>query len=185
MKLTKAHKKNLIYLVIAALFIIPQTRTPIQVFINKGLALFGPSVIESSERQHIDFTKWMLVSKDNEVLNFEDLKGKVVFINFWATWCPPCIAELPSMQKLYDDYKDKVEFVFVSDETQIVVQEFLYKKGYTLKVYRPRTNYPEFFNINGIPRTFLIDRNGDIIIDKTGAANWNSNTVRETIDGLL
>lgn len=185
MKFFKTHLKNLVYLGIAALFIIPQTRKPIQIFVNKGLALFGPSIIESSKQEKIDYEDWVLISNNAETFNFKDAKGKVVFINFWATWCPPCIAEMPSMQKLYDDYNDKVEFVFVSDEKQDVVSQFLTKNGFSFRVYKPTTQYPEAFDISGIPRTFLIDSKGNIVIDKTGAANWNSDSVRETIDKLL
>lgn len=185
MKFNKTHLKNFIFLGIVVLLIIPQTRMPIQVFVNKGLALFGPSIIESSEQQSITLEDWVLIANNGETLNFKDTKGKVVFVNFWATWCPPCIAELPSMQKLYDDYKNKIEFVFISDEKQDLVKRFLTKNGYTIKVYTPTTQYPEIFDISGIPRTFLIDAKGNVVIDKTGAANWNSDAVRETIDKLL
>jgi thiol-disulfide isomerase/thioredoxin len=185
MKFTKAHFKNLIFLAMAALLIIPQTRLPIQVFINKGLALFAPATIDVAAQKQLNAMDWVLLSNTGETLNFKATRGKVVFVNFWATWCPPCIAELPSMQKLYDDYKDTIEFVFISDEQQNVVNQFLAKNGYTIKVYAPTTPYPEVFNISSIPRTFLIDANGNVVIDKTGAANWNSATVRETIDGLL
>ncbi|TBN04691.1 TlpA family protein disulfide reductase [Hyunsoonleella flava] len=185
MKITKQHIKNLIFLGVAALFIIPQTRKPIQVLVNRGLALFSPSTIEASKQQHIGEIDWVLIDINGEGLNFRDTKGKVVLINFWATWCPPCIAEMPSMDKLYADYSNKIEFLFVSDEKQEVIKKFLNKNEYNFNVYKPVTKYPEVFDVGGIPRTFLIDTNGNIIIDKTGAANWNSETVRETIDKLL
>ncbi len=185
MKLTKKHLKNLIFLAIAALLVVPQTRTPIQVFINKGLALFSPSIKDTSEQQNIGDVNWQLVNNNNETLNFQNTKGKVVLINFWATWCPPCIAEMPSMHELYEDYKDKIEFVFVSSEQTKVIHNFLSKNSYSFDVYRPVTAHPEVFNVQSIPRTFLIDTNGNIVIDKMGAANWNSEKVRNTIDGLL
>jgi hypothetical protein len=89
------------------------------------------------------------------------------------------------MQLLYDDYKDKIEFVFVSNETFLVINEFINKNGYNFEVYNPITRYPELFNVTSIPRTFLINKDGSIVIDKTGAANWNSEKIRETIDTLL
>ncbi len=59
------------------------------------------------------------------------------------------------------------------------------KNGYDFNVQIPKTEYPEIFDVSSIPRTFLIDKAGSIVMDKTGAANWNSKTVRETIDVLL
>lgn len=170
---------------VLALMLIPQTRQPIQVFINKGLAQFGPSVISKSKQQQILDYKWKLVNGKGETLYFEALKGKVVLVNFWATWCPPCIAEMPSIQALYERYKDTVSFVFVSNEASTAVTNFINAKGYTFPVYKPLTDYPKAFDVSSIPRTFLIDKQGHIVIDKSGAANWDSDTVSATIDALL
>lgn len=185
MTITKTHFKNLFFLAVAVILIVPQTRQPIQIFLNKGLALFGPSTIEASKQQNIGNINWVLVNNNEEKLNFKETKGKVVLLNFWATWCPPCIAEMPSIHKLYKDYKNKIEFVFVSDENQDVVGKFLDKNDYHFVVHRPLFQYPEVFDIGSIPRTFLIDTKGNIVIDKKGAANWNSDAVRYAIDTLL
>jgi len=92
---------------------------------------------------------------------------------------------MPSIQKLSNDYKDKIDIVLVSNEKQEVIKQFLEKKEYNLEVFTPVTNAPETFNVRSIPRTFLIDRNGNIIIDESGAANWNSDKVRATINELI
>ncbi|MDO5977526.1 TlpA family protein disulfide reductase [Flavivirga spongiicola] len=180
----KISLKNIIFLIIIAALIIPQTRLPIQIMLHKGLALFGPSVIKDTKQANLTNYNWKLKGEQG-AFNFEETKGKVVLVNFWATWCPPCIAEMPSMQALYNDYKDRIEFIFVSNEDDAVINQFLNKNNYTFKVYNPLTKYPESFDVTSIPRTFLIDKQGDIVIDKGGAANWNSDTVRKTIDDLL
>ena len=185
MKFSRSKIKNIIFFILIGVLLIPQTRQPIQVLLHKSFALFGPSTIDKSKQVVVEDYIWSLKTKDGTDFNFESTKGKVVLVNFWATWCPPCIAEMPSMQLLYDDYKDKIEFVFVSNEEFSVINEFIRKKGYTFDVYNPMTEYPEVFNVTSIPRTFLIDKNGRIVIDKTGAANWNSKAVRSTIDDLL
>ena len=165
--------------------IIPQTRKPIQTFIQKGIAMISPSVIDEDKRELVSNYNWQLQDIDGSSVNFNASKDKVVLINFWATWCPPCIAEMPSLHDLHDDYKDKIDFYFVSNEEVEVLNEFLKKNNYSFKVHIPKTKYPEAFDVSGIPRTFLIDENGNIVIDKTGAANWNSDKVRSQIDALL
>lgn len=181
----KSRIRNIIFVVIIALMIIPQTRTPIQVFIHKGLALISPSVVNESKRERILDYNWQLQDNQGKTINFIDSKNKVVLINFWATWCPPCIAEMPSLDKLYGDYKDRVDFYFVSNEKIEIIQGFMDKNKHGFKIYIPKTQYPEAFDVSSIPRTFLIDTQGNIIIDKTGAANWNSDKVRATIEELL
>lgn len=185
MKKNTFKKSNILFLIFIVLLIIPQTRLPIQVFIHKGLALISPKINESTEQTYVETYEWQLIDKDKKVLHFNELKGKVILINFWATWCPPCIAEMPNLQLLYDDYKDEVEFLFVSNESIEVINAFLDKNTYDFKVYKALTDYPNFFNIKSIPRTFLIDKEGNVVIDKTGAANWNSDSVRKVIDSLL
>jgi thiol-disulfide isomerase/thioredoxin len=186
MNISKSKIKNIIFIIVLAILIIPQTRKPIQVLIQKGFALISPSIENNNKIKTLTNYNWTLRDKDNNVLNLQELKGKVILINFWATWCPPCIAEMPSLQKLYNDYNDKVVFLFVTTDWFNTIKSFLDKNKYTFKVYRPDENgYPEFLNINTIPRTFLIDKEGNIIIDESDAANWNSEIVRNTIDNLL
>jgi thiol-disulfide isomerase/thioredoxin len=185
MKVKRPQLKNIIFFIVIGALLIPQTRQPIQIFLHKGLAFISPSTISESKQVRLVNYNWKLKDENNVILNFEDVKGKVVLVNFWATWCPPCIAEMPSMQLLYDDYKDKIEFVFVSNEEYSKITPFLIKNNYSFKVYNPVTNYPETFDVTSIPRTFLINKSGNIVIDKNGAANWNSESVRAAIDNLL
>lgn len=185
MKLNKSKIKNIIFFVLVGLLLIPQTRLPIKVMLHKSLALFSPSIIDTSKQNVIENYNWILENKNGAALNFEEARGKVILINFWATWCPPCIAEMPSMQLLYDDYKDKIEFVFVSNESFSVINEFMDKNEYTFEVFNSITKYPEDFDVSSIPRTFLIDKKGNMVIDKVGAANWNSKKTRKIIDELL
>ena len=164
--------------------IIPGTRKPIQIFVNKLLA-FSPSVNSEDDRELIADYNWVLERNNKDRLEFPNLKNKVVLVNFWATWCPPCIAEMPSFELLYRDYKDKVEFLFVSSEDHETVRGFLNRKNYSIPAYRPLSEAPEPLNGNTLPTTFLIGKNGAIVIEKVGAADWNSEKLRETLDKLL
>ena len=185
MKKPKFSISNIVFVVLIALLIFPQTRTPIQVFLNKGLALFGPSVVKKDKRAQLTDYNWVLTSDSGETFNFNEAKGKVVVINFWATWCPPCIAEMPSFEELYKTYKNDVVFLFVSSEDPKTISSFLNKNNFNFKAHMPKTAAPDAFEVGAIPRTFVIDKKGQIVIDKTGAANWNSQGVRNEIDLLL
>ncbi|WP_034057659.1 TlpA family protein disulfide reductase [Lacinutrix jangbogonensis] len=181
----KVSAKNIIFIVIIALLIIPQSRQQIQIAIHTIMAKVSPSVEKNNAREQVSSYNWKLRDLEGNSYHLDQAKGKVTLVNMWATWCPPCIAEIPSLQALYKDYSDKIEFILVSDEAQEVIEAFLKKNNYNLKIYSPLSEAPETFNVKSIPRTFLLDRNGNIIIDESGAANWNSETVRNTIDELL
>ncbi|MDO7171519.1 TlpA family protein disulfide reductase [Mariniflexile sp. AS56] len=185
MKLSKSKIKNILFIIVLVVLIIPQTRKPVQVALHKVIAFIKPVSVQEDTLEKITDYNWKLKDGSNTVFNFESAKGQVVLINFWATWCPPCIAEMPSMQALYNDYGDKIVFLFVTNEWFSEVDPFLAKNNYTFKAHRPAEGYPEFFNISSIPRTFLIDKEGHVVIDENGALNWNSDKIRSTIDGLL
>jgi len=185
MTFQKPKISNLLFVAIIILMIIPQTRQPIQVFLHKGLALFSPSLTSENNRKQLQDYRWKLKSIDNQDYDFSQAKDKVILINFWATWCPPCIAEMPALQELYDDYNDKIEFLLVSEENRPVIQKFIDKHDYTFKVFKPLTNIPKNLQTRSIPRTFIIDKAGNIVIDKSGAANWNSKDVRNILDNLI
>ncbi len=173
-------------IVAIALFIIPQTRTPIQVLLHKGLSYInGSSLIDKEDQENVANVSWELLSETNEHFDLKDTKGKVVLINFWATWCPPCIAEMPSLQELYNDYNDKVIFLFVTNEDFETVNTFKLKKAFNFDVYQPISAPPEVLTTRSIPKTFIIDKRGAIVVEESGAVNWNSETVRNQLDDLI
>jgi len=179
---------TIIFVVVIVLMLIPQTRQPIQVFLQKGMGMVvKPSKIDASERVSLSTYNWKLKNRDAEMVNFKSAEGKVVIVNFWATWCPPCIAEMPNFEALYQKYKDNnaIEFWFISNEEQNVTQNFLEQKGYSFESFQPATQPPSNFNVSSIPRTFVIDKNGEIVLDKSGVADWNSEKMREIIEELI
>ena len=185
----KRHKRsNLIFIAVIVLLLIPQTRKPIQVFINKGFAYFiKPNVIDQSERLRLSNYNWTLRRLDGTAFQFKSCEKKVVFVNFWATWCPPCIAEMGSINGLYEHFKtnERVEFMIVSNEESEVIQKFIESNNYSFPVLQSVNAYPIEFNVSSIPRTFIISPEGEIVIDKTGAANWGSESVITAVNNLL
>ena len=184
MKLKKSHISNIITIAFIALLIIPQTRKPIQLALNRVVAMFS-SVDTLSEKKVLEDYEWSLKDDKGNEVNFESLKGKVILVNLWATWCPPCIAELPSMEKLYNDYGNQVTFLFISNENQSVTEQFLAKRKIVIPSYMPTSVNPPQLSSNSIPATYIIDKDGMIQVRKIGAANWNSDGVRKLLDELI
>lgn len=180
MKFTKKGISNIVFVVIIGLLIYPPTK---EYFIK--LVSFSPSTIKVDERKQLESYNWKLKGLNTPNLDFNITKGKVVFVNFWATWCPPCRAEMPSIQKLYNDYKDKVEFIFVSNEDWNIIDTFYKSQNYDFPIYNPLSRRLEEFKSKTIPATFIIDKKGNIVIEKRGAANWNSDKTRLLLDKLL
>ncbi|MFI8602944.1 TlpA family protein disulfide reductase [Cellulophaga baltica] len=184
MKFNREKIVNLVLLLAAGIVLFTPLGFPVKVFVNK-LISFAPSEVAEEERFILKDYHWSLIAPENETINFKEFQNQVVVVNFWATWCPPCVAEMPDFQALYDDYGTKVVFLFVTNEDRSVVDAFMKKKSFTLPVYYPQNATPSLLKSSAIPTTFVISKTGEIAIDKTGAADWNSTSTRELLDRLL
>jgi peroxiredoxin len=121
-------------------------------------------------------------------VKLSDLRGKAVFVNFWATWCPPCRAEMPSMNRLYDEFKDRgLEFIAVDmQEKPEDVEKFVADGGYTFPVaLDQRGSTSMIYGIQSIPTTFIIDKEGNVAAAAIGAREWNSAAVHAVIEYLV
>ncbi|MGS0524562.1 TlpA family protein disulfide reductase [Zobellia nedashkovskayae] len=128
---------------------------------------------------------WELTDLNTEAYSFQNEKEKVVFLNLWATWCKPCLEEMPDIQALYDDYGDKVSFMLVSEEKFSIVNNFVLKKGYSLPFFIAENKVPEIFTSSTIPTTYVISKQGKISMAENGAVDWNSDKIRKLLDQLL
>lgn len=186
MKKRKFKISDIIFALFILLLLIPQTRTPIQVAINKlKVAVWSPSLEDANDQDQVAPFLYAVTDLQGASRNVAVGEGKVTFISYWATWCPPCIAELPGIQELYKDYGDKVNFLLLTQEAPDKVERFVRKKGYELPIYFPQMQAPEVLQENSIPTNYVINAHGIIIIKETGAADWNSSKVRNLLNELL
>jgi len=112
-----------------------------------------------------------------KVIDLGSLKGKVVFLNFWATWCPPCLAEMPSVNKLYEQFKGDEHVVFIlvdADSDFLKAQKYMDRKGYKLPVYQVAGSIPEAIFKGSLPTTVVFDKWGRVAYNEAGAANYAS-----------
>lgn len=184
MNYLKKHWSNILFGLFIILMIIPQTRMPIQVFLQRIIS-FSPSEIEKEERTMLKDYNWNLGTINSETINFNQSEGKIILINFWATWCPPCIAEMPELQELHDKYKGKIDFYFITNDSPEKVKLFLNTKGYDLPVYFQLEKAPKALESSSLPTTYLLSKKDEVVMKKIGAASWNSDKVHRTIDRLL
>lgn len=129
-----------------------------------------------------------MVNMQGATMGFEELKGKVVFLNIWATWCPPCLAEMPNIQSLYDKIgSDKIAFVMLSVDRADLdkVKRFVDRKGYTFPVYMPASPLPDEFYTQSIPTTFMISPEGKIVHKQLGMAEYDTQEVRDFLQGMV
>lgn len=150
--------------------------------------LIQPDIEVPAEERELAGYDLQLVAIDGARAGLRDFKGRVIFLNYWATWCPPCIAEMPNIQSLYEEYKDdeRIEFVMVSlDEDRQKARDFIQRKEFSFPVYYLAGPRPKSLQSTVIPTTFVIGREGKIITSKRGMANYNTDRFKSFLDTLL
>ena len=175
----------LFYLLILSL-ILPFSRKYVATGLNK-LVMHRPAIIpeEQLEILESDDFNWVLVDMQGQQVPFSRFRGETVFLSFWATWCPPCRAEMPNINRLYLEYGERLRFVLVSDENIEVLTRYLDQNGFQMPVYRMVQNPPEKLLVSTIPTTFLIAPDGRIRVRKTGSARWDGKYFKEYLSEIL
>ncbi|WP_276348878.1 TlpA disulfide reductase family protein [Daejeonella sp. JGW-45] len=168
---------------IGALLISPQFKGAIIQGLMK-IGLFQPSVPEQDAQSaspigsSTEAIEEMVFKDENgKTITLSDLKGKAVFVNFWATWCPPCIAEMPSINKLSQKFKDKSNVVFLMvdmDADMKKSQKFMQKNGYDLNVYAPASQISPAYFAGALPTTLLFDKSGKLVFKHEGGADYGN-----------
>lgn len=177
-------KKNALYLIVIAMvavvFLFPSVQTKLK-------ELFLPvAAIESAVTLKDEDYDVQLKGINVPSTNLKNLKGnKLVFLNFWGTWCAPCREEWPTIQDLYEAQKDKIDFVLIAmqDKEEDVVK-FMKEKGYTAPVYIAQSPVSKNILPKSFPTTFLLDKNGRILLKEDASKDWNSKSVNDFIDNV-
>ena len=167
-------KKILSLIVIAAIFVL-------------GLVSCSSSINKSNKPEEVVQVKpeeinklpaFIMTNVNGNVININSFKGKKVFVNLWASWCPPCRAEIPSIEKLYSKAdKEKVVFVMLSlDKNFDVAKRFAKTNNLQLPIYYPTQNLPALFNTDGIPVTFIFNEKGELIKENNGAEDYDTDS---------
>jgi peroxiredoxin len=132
-----------------------------------------------------DFT---LIDRKGKTWTLSQLKGQVVFVNFWATWCPPCRQEMPSMQKLHQRLqKNKFKMLAIlNKDDPVLADSFAAKLGITIPILDDQANVigPKY-GLTGLPETYIVDKQGVLREKFIGPADWGSAKIRHMLDRYI
>lgn len=192
-KTRKSLKRNLIeYGIIVAIFgglYLTGLHTEVLGFLQRGIlatGLMNPDLEKKEdlalnpESVKADFSM-NLINSQGEKVAMKELRGKVIFMNLWATWCPPCVAEMPGINKLYKDVdKDKVAFIMLSlDQDFQKAIDYNEKKGYDFQIYRLNGSIPQMYSSLSIPATYVIDASGNLVLTHMGMGDYDTKDFKE------
>jgi len=146
---------------------------------------FSSSAIAAEKEKAPDF---VLTDLEGKKVELSSLKGKVVLLNFWATWCPSCRAEMPSLNKLYEGLRSQgFEVVGIStDGSADEVKEYVKQKGLSFRIVMDdKREVSRKYRVFSLPTSFLIDKKGNVVEKFFGDYEWNDAPVKQKIEKLL
>jgi thiol-disulfide isomerase/thioredoxin len=164
---------GLFFIVLILLLVNPSAKA----LVIRGLmkvGLFQPEISLSSKQISIDLN---FRDTDGKTISLSSLRGKVIFINFWATWCPPCIAELPSINELHQQLNsnDKIVFLIVDADNDFGKSlPFMEMHHYNLPLYEAASTVPQNILGGSIPTTVVFDKQGRMVFNHEGAADYTN-----------
>jgi thiol-disulfide isomerase/thioredoxin len=178
---------------VAVLLILRYTGALSGISVITGRALMETGVMDARPEEPAVAKKFnynfSIKDLNGNVTDVNDLKGKTIFLNIWATWCGPCRMEMPSIQSLYNQVdKENIVFVMLSIDREgdiEKIRKYISEKEYTFPVYVPASLLPNQLQVGMIPSTFVINSEGRIVSSEKGAANYDTPEFKEFLQKLI
>lgn len=143
---------------------------------------FSVEPVSGNIFEYID-PEWSLIARNKEIIPFNSFQGNVLFINLWATWCGPCIEEMPEIAKLQATLNlDEIVVLLISNEQEQIVDAF--ENEHNLPLFIGRGKIPTVFRGKGLPSTFIVDKKGIIRYKHAGPAEWGHPSVTNYLSVL-
>ncbi|WP_254827777.1 redoxin domain-containing protein [Lewinella sp. JB7] len=139
----------------------------------------------AARMENLDFR---MVDAAGEGVSAESLAGKVIFLNLWAVWCPPCLAEMPGIDRLYRDFADdeRVAFVLLNVERDFTKGRALVEaRGFDFPVYQLRGPLPAELASSTLPTTYVLGPTGEVLLSHRGMADYDTAEFREVLERLV
>ena len=186
MKFIRKNILNILFIVILLVVVfVPDAKA----FFIKGLmeiGFYNPE-IEAPKENIAALNGIQFKDAKGRLVDLGDLKGKIIFLNFWATWCPPCRAEMPSINKLYNQFKDDKDVVFIfadADGELIKSTKFMFDRKYSMPVYKVESDIPEQIFTGSLPTTVIFDKQGRLSFKHEGVANYADKKIIDFLNKL-
>ncbi len=182
-------KKNGLTIAISSFLLMLLFAPDAKALVWRGLmkvGLFSPK-IEPVNDAKADLSGIVFRDQKGLLVNLGELKGKVIFINFWATWCPPCRAEMPGLNRLYNKFKNDKNVVFIfadADGDLLKSAKFLARKNYNLPLYKIETTMPSSIFERTLPTTVIFDKQGRLSFHHEGLADYADKKIESFIEKL-
>ena len=177
---TRMWLRAIVIVCVTVVSLVPALAAPQDPF--KALELIKPNRVKAAK----NFT---VPTPDGKSLRLADYRGKVVFLNFWATWCIPCKEEMPTMERLYQRFKTKglvMLAVSVDAEGAQIVTPFVKEHKLTFPIgLDPKMELALKYDVRGLPTSFLVDKKGNLIALAIGPRQWDSKAAHDLIEFLL
>ncbi len=188
MSLIKKHRPNIIFgsiIILLFVFFFSPLWDNLYTYLL-SLSLDPPNIeenLKSNENIYFD-NNWKIYGIDESDIIINEI-NKPIFLNIFATWCTPCKSEFPSIIDLHNKFKNEIEFIIVSpDENLMTLKKFEDSYSFHLPFYTSKGVHPRNININSYPKTIVIDKDKKVLLEITGAHDWNSNNVVDFLNNL-
>lgn len=184
------HRKNIVNGIFILLLLILIFNPNAKTFFLKQLMSIGLMKAEIQTNVSIRYpgnVSFNFINSNGKIISTDKLKGRVLFVNFWASWCPPCRAEMSSLGSLYDKLKNDSGFVFLfinEDEDKVKAENFLTKYRYTFPIIVSSGNVPEAVFSHTLPTTVIIGRDGKIVFRHEGMAGYDTESFIKQLKAL-
>lgn len=182
-------RKNIFNAVLIIIFLVIVFVPGAKAFFIKGLMEIGfyKLNVETPKENVLGLNGIRFKDVKGNLIDLGDLKGKVIFLNFWATWCPPCRAEMPSINKLYTQFKDDKGIVFIfsdADGDFAKSGRFMADRKYAMPIYKVESDIPEKVFAGALPTTVIFDKQGRLSFKHEGVANYADQKIIDFLNQL-
>lgn len=166
-----------LFMVVILIMLINPTAKGLLIRGLMNIGLFQPDIPVAESKPKANPVNITFRDSKGQTINTADLRNKVIFVNFWATWCPPCIAEMPSVNQLYDRFKNNPDVVFIIvdvDNDYNKALTFMQKHNLNLPMYTLAGSVSTETMDDTIPATLVFNKRGQIVYRHTGAADYGN-----------